>query len=368
MRKYRLRIGLDVDDVLYQCNAYALSLLKEKYGDLPEFHINSIKSWGSQGNLSDERISMFADPAFVANQPMFDGAKKFVRALSHIADVFFVTAVPPQCMSARAERLAKDFPEVPVGNILIGTRKDIIDLDILLDDAPHNIFSTRASYPVLMRRPWNTELTGMLSVNTYDDFIHLARMIRDSFVANEPDLSKGGVLCLVGPSGTGKTEIASALTGNSRFRKPRTYTTRPPSADEKEDAYLCLSEEDFLKKKDDGAFIETTVYSSYYFGTSESQIDPILNDGKIAVIPIDICGALSMKNRYRSRAVLVFTSRSKEAIYYNILRRNTPDEDKVRRMLSLDYELRNEELCDFSVDYDRGVTRCVEQIKNKLHV
>ena len=32
MRKYRLRIGLDVDDILYECNSYALRLLKEKYG------------------------------------------------------------------------------------------------------------------------------------------------------------------------------------------------------------------------------------------------------------------------------------------------------------------------------------------------
>ena len=36
MRKYRLRIGLDVDDVLYECNSFALQLLREKYGDDPE--------------------------------------------------------------------------------------------------------------------------------------------------------------------------------------------------------------------------------------------------------------------------------------------------------------------------------------------
>ena len=59
MRKYRLRIGLDVDDVLYECNSYALSLLKEKYGDSPLLNINHINTWGLLGDISDERIGFF---------------------------------------------------------------------------------------------------------------------------------------------------------------------------------------------------------------------------------------------------------------------------------------------------------------------
>ena len=145
MRKYRLRIGLDVDDVLYECNFYALKLLKEKYGERPELDINNIKVWGLQGDISDERIKYFDSPDFVRAQPLFPGAQKFVRDLCRIADVFFITAVPPKCMSARAERLAADFPEVPAANTLIGTRKDLINLDIFLDDAAHNISSSQAT-------------------------------------------------------------------------------------------------------------------------------------------------------------------------------------------------------------------------------
>ena len=366
MRKYRLRIGLDVDDVIYECNSYALNLLKEKYGNIPELDINGIRSWGLQGNISDERIALFSSPEFVRTQPLFDGARKFVRELCKIADVFFVTAVPPQCMSARAERLAEDFPEVPAGNIIIGTRKDIVNLDILLDDAAHNISSSQASYPVLMRRPWNADLSGLLSVNSYADFIHLARIIGNSFVEKRPDLSHGGVLCLIGPSGTGKTEIASALTKDKRFVKPLTTTTRPKESNEPGDAYRFVSEEEFLSEKEAGEFIETTVYSTYHYGTSEKQIKPIVESGKVAVIPIDICGALTFKNIYRSRAVLVFTDRNKKAILTDIIKRRTSDEDKVRRMMSLDLELRNIELCDFAVKYDDGIDRCVNMIYRKL--
>ena len=366
MRKYRLRIGLDVDDILYECNAYALRLLKEKYGDDPALDINNITGWGLQGNIADERIAYFSSPEFVASQPLYPGAVKFVQQLCRIADVFFVTAVPPACMSARAERLAADFPEVPPGNILIGTRKDIVNLDILLDDGVHNISSSQASYPVLMRRPWNNDLSGLLSVNTYEDFIHLAKMIGNSFVGKAADLKKGGVLCLVGPSGTGKTEIASALTEDVRFEKVLTTTTRPREAGEDKSAYRFVSTEKFLKEKEKGNFIETTVYGKYYFGTSEKHISPIVECGRIAVIPIDICGAVTLKNLYGSRAVLVFTERSKRDIYLNIINRKIPDDDKVSRLMALDFEFRNIELCDFSVNYDLGTEKCVEKIYNEL--
>lgn len=368
MRKYRLRIGLDVDDILYECNAYALKLLRDKYGDRPELQLNHITSWGLQGDISDERIPYFNSPKFVREQPIFPGAQKFVRELCKIADVFFVTAVPANCMSERAKRLLHDFPEVPAGNALIGTRKDIVNLDILLDDAAHNISSSQASYPVLMRRPWNEDLSGLLSVNSYDDFLHLAKIIGKSFVEKRPDLSSGGVLCLVGPSGTGKNKLSAALTQDRRFCKVLTSTTRPRMEGEPEDNYRFITPEEFRKEQEAGAFIETTVYSRYSFGTSDKEIDPIVQAGKIAVLPIDICGALSIKNRYRSKALLVFTSRTKKEILMDILHRPISDEDKVNRMLSLDLENRNIEFCDIAVRYDDGITKCLQTIYEELHL
>ena len=366
MRKYRLRIGLDVDDVLYECNSYALDLLKRKYGDVPELDVNNIRSWGLQGNISDERIPFFSSPDFVAHQPMFKGAQKFVRELSAIAEVFFVTSVPPACMSARAKRLMEDFPEVPTGNILIGTRKDVVNLDILLDDAAHNISSSMASYPVLMRRPWNNSLFGLLSVNSYSDFIHLAKIIGKSFLEKSPKLQKGGVLCLVGPSGTGKNEIATRLTQDPRFEKPLTTTTKPRSGKDK--SYRFVTQEQFLKEKAENRFFETTVYSNYYFGTSQSEIEPIVRSGRIAVIPIDICGAMTLKNLYRSRCSLVFTDRDKAKILTNLLHRDIPDEDKVSRMLSVDFEFRNLEFCDFAVRFDDGLDACYGNIIRELNL
>lgn len=362
MRRYRLRVGLDVDDTLYICNEFALSILREKYGDDPALSIHNIKTWGYQGDISDERIPFFSDPEFVKKQPVYPGAQKLVHDLCKIADVFFVTAVPPPCMSARAARLAEDFPEVPSSNLIFGSRKDIMRLDVLLDDAAHNISTSQATYPVLMRRPWNTGLSGLLSVNSFSDFLHLVRMIRNSFVEKMPDLSKGGVICLVGPSGTGKTDLASALCRMPGFAKPKTTTTRAKNEGEDTQSYHFVSKQEFLRLQDSNAFIETTVYSDQFYGTSASQIDPIVQSGRIAVIPIDICGAVTIKNLYKSKVLMVFMEREKEAILQNILSRNIPVEDKIRRIMSIEFENRNAELCDIAVRTDKGVDAGVAEI------
>ncbi len=369
MRKYRLRVGLDVDDTLYECNAYALKIISDRYPDEEPMSIKEITGWGKYGRHADERIALYSDPEFVRTQPVCQGAQRFVRELSKLADVFFVTAVPAACMSARAQRLIKDFPEIPPENIIIGTRKDVMSLDILLDDGGHNISNSRAAYPVLFRKPWNTHLSGLLSVNGYDDFLHLCKMVRSSFTEKAPDLSRGGVVCLVGPSGSLKNEIARALTSNAMFEKPLTSTTRPRREDEEENAYRFISEEQFHNENDVGKYIETTIYSKYYFGTSDEEISPIVERGHCAVMPIDICGALTVKNKYRSRAMLVFTRREKSDVLLDIIGRDASNEDKMRRIMSLDFEYRNAEICDVELavgnDAEAAAEKLMEIIRSK---
>ena len=353
MKKYRLRIGLDVDDILYDCNAYALEQLNRAEQLCPPLTIYDIRSWGEGNSIADRRIRYFSDPAFVESQPILAGAVEFVRALSRVAEVFFVSAVPSACMSARALRLRRDFPEIPEENILLGTRKDLVHLDILLDDGAHNITRSPAVYPVLFRKPWNMHLSGLLSVTTYADFLHLVDMLRHSFSDTVPDLSRGGVICLVGPTGSGKNAVAHALAADHGMVKPMTATTRPRRTGESADEYRFLDEPTFLAEAARGAFLETTVYSGYHFGTTATDMDAIVQAGRIAVLPIDICGALSVKNRYRSRALLVFLNRRPENVILDIVSRELDARDKTRRILSLTDEYRNEELCDVSMSADR---------------
>lgn len=366
MKKYRMRVGLDVDDTLYECNSYALSIINARHPDEEPLTLEDIKGWGKVGRHADERIALYGDPEFVRTQPITPGAQSFVKKLSQIADVFIVTAVPPQCMSARAERIIKDFPEIPMQNIILGTRKDVISLDIILDDGAHNISNSKAAYPVLFRKPWNNNLSGLLSVNSYDDFLHLCKMACNSFREKFPELKAGGVLCLVGPSGSLKNQIANELSLIEGFEKPLTSTTRPKREEESDDAYRFISEKQFLDELNDGSYIETTVYSSHHYGTSDKEISPIVEKGSIAVIPIDICGALTLKNLYRHKAMLVFLNREKTDAIKSIISRDIDIEDKIRRIMSLDFEYRNSEICDTEVVVGDDASEVARQIAKMI--
>ena len=366
MKRKKLRIGVDVDDVLYNCNQHAIDVLCEKNICSPLSSIYDITGWGADGSSLDARIELFAQEEFVKNQPIFPGAQEFIHELKKRADVIFTTAISRGCMDVRAERLRKDFPEVPESDIMIGARKDILSLDFLLDDGAHNILQSNARYPVLFRRPWNNSLTGVLSVNSFNDFIQLVDQIGGCGCAGKPDLSKGGIICIVGPTGSGKTELVNTLTAaDRRFVRPVTTTTRAKRANETEQ-YHFVTRNEFISRKENGKYLETTVYGGEYFGAALDTVDEITEKGRIAVMPVDMCGAISIKSRYPGCTAIVFAFRTRPKALAKILKRDCSDKEKVLRILSLDAEYRNEDVCDFTVDTDESVQDAAASLIEQL--
>ena len=179
-RKYKLSTALDIDDLLMECTSYALQLASEKYNIDPPISLYEVEHWGPHGTRVDAMYEFFKDPEFYRTQPVYPGAKEFVRKLSQMTEVFVSTAIPPEFMGIRAKRIMEEFPEIPADHIYMGSRKDKIQVDILFDDAMHNVINSSAKYPILMRRPWNRDATGMLAVNNYDEFLKLVEVIAES--------------------------------------------------------------------------------------------------------------------------------------------------------------------------------------------
>ena len=212
-KRFRMSTALDVDDLLMECIPYAIKLANEKYKFDPPITIYEVDRWGKLGTRADVIFEFFDDPEFFRTQPVIKGAKEFVRKLSKLTEVFISTSIPPKFMGIRAERILEEFPEIPAEHIYMGSRKDKINVDILFDDGMHNVFRSNAAYPILMRRPWNQHATGMLAVNTYDEFLKLVEVITKSYSSIPEKLSKDhpSIVVLVGPSGSGKTKIATKL-------------------------------------------------------------------------------------------------------------------------------------------------------------
>lgn len=367
-RKYRLSTALDIDDLLMECTSYAIRLANEKYKFDPPMTLYEKDRWGKIGTRIDSIYPYFNDAEFYRTQPVYEGAKEFVRKLSQMTEVYVCTAVPPQFMGIRAQRIMEEFPEIPADHIYMGARKDNIHTDILFDDAMHNILNSSAKYPVLMRRPWNQEATGMLAVNHYDEFLKIVEIIAESYSAqpceNQPE--KSDIVVLVGPSSTGKSKLATRfLAKNANFEKLPSYTTKDPTALEENEWYNYVSLEDFRSMCDSGEILQSTMYAGHGYGSKKADIEKILASGKRVLTTMDICGAMSLKTQYKN-VTTVYIKREKRALMANILRKNSSIEDKVNRLVALEYIDKNAALCDYVIsfdDYDEALSQLNKILK-----
>ena len=353
-KKYRLSTALDIDDLLMECTSYAIRLANEKYGFDPPLTIYEKYKWGKMGTRADSIYPYFKDPEFYRTQPVYEGAKEFVRKLSQMTEVYVCTAVPPEFMGIRAQRIMEEFPEIPADHIYMGARKDNIHTDILFDDAMHNILSSNAKYPILMRRPWNQESTGMLAVNHYDEFLKIVEIIAESYSAKPSEISpeESDIVVLVGPSSTGKSKLAARfLEENARFEKLPSYTTRDDTALVENNWYNYVSVDQFRQMCDSGEIFQSTMYLGHGYGSKKADIDKILASGKRVLTTMDICGAMSLKTQFKN-VTTIYLKRDKRALMANIIRKNSSVEDKVNRLSSLEYIEKNAALCDYVISFD----------------
>lgn len=353
-RKFRLSVALDIDDVLMECVPYAIRLANEKYNFEPPLSIHEVDRWGKLGTRADVIFEFFDDPEFFKNQPVMKGAQKFVRKLSKMTEVFVSTAVYPKFMGIRALRIMELFPEIPQDHIYMGSRKDKLDVDILFDDGMHNVFNSTAKYPILLRRPWNKEATGLLAVNNYDEFLKMVEVIADSYSVSvhRQSLEQPGVLVLVGPSGSGKTQVAKQILAKTDcFKNLVSCTTSQPESGKDANWYEYVSTEEFQRLCDSGEIFESTTYANNGYGSRKSDIEAILASGKHAITTMDICGAMALKTHF-SNVITVYIKRDKKALLKDILEKDIPIDEKVNRLMSVEGETVNAEICDYVVDYD----------------
>lgn len=157
---------------------------------------------------------------------------------------------------------------------------------------------------------------------------------------------KGKIFILSAPSGTGKSSIIKHLMANRPeldLHFSISATSRKPREGEKhEREYYFLSDEEFKKKIDEGAFVEwEEVYEGTYYGTLLSEVERIIDKGHNLIMDIDVMGSISMKERFGKDALSIFIlPPSIKELESRLKNRGTDTVDDVaRRLAKAGYEM-----------------------------
>lgn len=149
-------------------------------------------------------------------------------------------------------------------------------------------------------------------------------------------MSEGKLLLFCGPSGSGKTTIVHhLLKTDPRLSFSVSATTRPQRENETDGIdYHFISVEEFRKRIDGDEFIEwEEVYTGRYYGTLNSEVNKIWENGKVPIFDVDVEGGLKIKEKFGSRLLAVFVRPpSIEELRKRLTARNseTPESFKAR--------------------------------------
>jgi guanylate kinase len=149
----------------------------------------------------------------------------------------------------------------------------------------------------------------------------------------------GKLFVISAPSGAGKTtlinELVHRLGDTYKISKVITYTTRPPRTHETNGKdYYFLTSNDFAKKKEEGFFIETSVYDNYWYGSPASILRQ-LPTGKSFIIATDRPGARSIKKHVPDAVFIWITVPNIETLKQRMLHRGTKNAEILEQRIVL---------------------------------
>ncbi len=159
------------------------------------------------------------------------------------------------------------------------------------------------------------------------------------------DTSKGKIIVISAPSGTGKSTVIKHLMQNNtlRLKFSISATCRPPRGVERNaEDYYFMSREEFMHLVSEGKFVEwEEVYPGCCYGTLRTEIERVITNGDNLIMDIDVKGALNIKKEFGQEALSIFLMPPSIQTLEQRLRNRGTDTAEVidKRLQKAEYEM-----------------------------
>jgi guanylate kinase len=167
------------------------------------------------------------------------------------------------------------------------------------------------------------------------------------------------------PSGTGKTTLVERLVKTtSGLKMSRSYTSRPPRADERDGVdYNFVSREEFERMAAANEFLEWADVFGNLYGTAASDTARCMDSGHDVVLVIDVQGARKVRARGLPHVGIFVLPPSYQVLEKRLRGRSKDQEDAIRKRL----QVARDEVSSFE-EYDYIVVNdelepCVDRMR-----
>ena len=180
--------------------------------------------------------------------------------------------------------------------------------------------------------------------------------------------SKGLLVILSGPSGTGKgTVLKALLAGSPSVRLSISATTRAPRPGETDGKeYYFMTREKFMETERAGGMLESAEYCGNLYGTPLAPIEKWMSQGMDVILEIETLGGAQVRRKRPDAVGIFILPPSMEELGQRLRGRATEPEETVRkRLAAARTEIAKANRYDYVVVNDT-VEKAADQIRSIL--
>ncbi|HKZ74421.1 MAG TPA: guanylate kinase [Steroidobacteraceae bacterium] len=182
---------------------------------------------------------------------------------------------------------------------------------------------------------------------------------------------RGRLFVIAAPSGAGKTSLVNALLERKpELRVSISHTTRAKRPTEENGReYYFVTQEEFARLRDEGAFLESAQVFGNFYATGRETVERLRNAGTDVILEIDWQGAQQVRKAMPDAQTIFILPPSRIALEQRLRDRNTDSEEVIqRRLRDAEGDMSHWKEFDYVVvndDFERAVADLVAIVEGR---